>query len=98
MVEKNKSRRCANSGGQPVVLNGTATTKASVPFTFQNDSVLSTNVYIKNTGSTNPLEVYLDGTLNKITLATGASFSMPMEVTEVELASTTTTYEIVFTF
>ena len=98
MVEKNKAKRIANSGGQPIVLKGTATAKAAVPFVFQGASVISTNVYVKNTGATNALNLFIDGTTNSITVGTGDSFTMPMEVSEVELQSTTTTYEIVFTF
>ena len=98
MVEKNKSKRVANSGGHPMVAKGTATTQATVPFVFQGQSVLSTSVYIANTGSTNALNVFIDGTVNSITIPTGEYRYFNMEVSEIDVQSTTTTYEIIYTF
>lgn len=98
MVEKNTAKRVANSGGQPIVIKGTATAQATVPFVFQGASVLSTSVYIANTGATNALDVFVDGSVNSITIPKGEYRVFNMEVSEVELQSVTTTYEILFTF
>jgi hypothetical protein len=100
MVEQNKPIRNANSGGQPLQYNGTATiTPATINFSFNNESVRSTQILVKNAGASGLL-LGLDGTANTYSVAAGEEFYLPVELDAVDVstASGTADYEMVITF
>ena len=105
-TEKNKAKRFASVGGQPLHINGSVGAAPEVQeISFNSGKKLATKLVIQNTHATQTLEVRLDGTVNGFTL-TGLNVPersrlvIECEIDEFTLegSGAATTFEAIVTF